>query len=101
MKTLRDNLALLGFLISTLAVAILYYFYDRRGRKIQELLYDVQKERLDTKLKAAQEEVRKDGELHADALAQYHRLLERFKPLAQKLGVTTPRADSARTRSDD
>jgi hypothetical protein len=101
MKSLLDKAAIVAFIISTLAVAVLLYLYDRRGRKIGELLYEVQKSKLDSKLKAAQEEVRKDGKLHADALAQYHRLLERYSALAQKLGVSTPRSDSRRTQPND
>ncbi len=96
MKTLRDNLAVILFLVSTVVIAVLYWMLGAKKRKIAELVYEIQKEELEDKLRTAQEEVRKDGTVHAEALANYHRLLERFAPLAKKLGIRTPRESDAK-----
>ncbi len=87
MKSLRDNLALVGFILSTTALAIVYYLFQRRGQKISELTYDLLKERLDTKLEAAKAKVTKDGEHAKQSSDAYSSLLSRYDSLAKKLGV--------------
>jgi molybdopterin synthase catalytic subunit len=96
MRTLRDNLAVVGFIVTTIGIAVMYWLLGQKNRKISELLYEIQKEELEDKLRSAQEEVRKDGELNAQALAHYHTLLSRYGALAKKLGVRTPRSDAGR-----
>jgi uncharacterized protein YaaR (DUF327 family) len=101
MKSLRDNLAIFGFILMTLAVAICCWLLDHKNRRIQELMYEIQKDELEDKLKTAHDAVRENGELNAQALKRYHDLLTRYKPLADKLGVRTPRTDSRGTEAND
>lgn len=53
MQKLNDALSWVKhywFIVVTAAVAILIYLYDRRGKKIEQLLYEIQKEKLNKEL---------------------------------------------------
>lgn len=98
---MKDNIAVTGFILMTTVAAVLYYLLGRKEKKLQEVIHDVQKERLEEKLKSAQEEATRDGKIHAEALAHYHQLITRYGDLARKLGLTIPRAILRGNKTDD
>ena len=53
-----ENIKKYWWIALSLAIVVLYFMYQRRGRRIGELTYDVLKERLGHKVEAVREKLK-------------------------------------------
>lgn len=84
------------FYTSALALAVLYYLVDSRGKKIQELNEDVQRLKLGQELQAIQEKSKRSQEDFENAKASYDDLKSIHGDLLTRLGIShsKPGSDS-------
>jgi len=87
MKSISDSLYQIGFLITVIALGIIYFLYDKRGRKIEQVVYDLQKQKLESKLASLKEEAQNDSKKSEKAARQYGDLVRRYMPLMHRLGI--------------
>lgn len=103
MKSLRDNIAVIGFVVSTLALALVYYLFQRRGQKISDLTYDLLKQRLDSKMEEARKQLHEAKQKSQADSGSYAALLHRYERISKKLGLRdrTNRPDAGRDQAND
>jgi hypothetical protein len=82
-----------GYIFFGLAVAlaVLYYLYDRRGRQMDALLLEAQKQLLGQQLRSIQEQASKEGVEREKALERYESLKRLHGPLLERLGLRVSR----------
>lgn len=87
MQKLKDNIAVVWFFISTIAVAAMAYFLHRKNIKISELVYEVQSNKIKHKLENAKEKAKESGEDYEKDNSDYTNLKRRYKSISDKLGI--------------
>lgn len=89
METIKEKLVSAWLLVSALALVILYYLYDRRGRALTELHLDAQKALLAKDLKIIESDI-KSGEVEREEVRnRYLALKHRHRSILSKLGIGT------------
>jgi hypothetical protein len=76
------------FAVSAIALALLYFLYDRRGRQIGELQMDAKKQLLGQELQALQEQAGRSQEDYVKAMGKYSLLKLRHADLFKQLGIS-------------
>lgn len=97
-QTIKDAFLKYWFAASTLILAVLYLLYDRRGRTIQELQDEAQKQMLAQKLLTIRDKAQRSDDDAIQAKQDYEDLKRRHADLIQRYGVgpdTTPEPPSA------
>jgi len=87
MQKIRDNLAMIWFVVSALALAVLTWVVHRKNVKISALVYDVQKSKLEAKIKTINEKAKKDNESFIESKREYAALRKRYGKLLDKYGL--------------
>jgi hypothetical protein len=88
------------FLVSAVLLACLYAMYNRRGRTIDQLIYDAKKMLLWRELERIKEQTQGSGKDHDKALEAYVALKRRHAELLSRLGITA-KLDARRNPSPD
>lgn len=77
------------FAVGAFALAVLYYLYDRRGRQIEQLVLDAQKQLLGQQLESIRDQALRSEADHEKAMDRYARLKQRHAELLERLGLPT------------
>lgn len=86
-EAVLDKIYRFGFLISTLGLVVLYFFYDRQGRAIGELKSQAEQQLLAQKLQAVREQAGRSQDDYNEAMENYATLKRRHADLLNKLGI--------------
>lgn len=84
---MKDTLLSWWFIISSFAIAFLYFLLVKKGEKLDEVIYEKQTQMLDAKLKKAKEKLDVESETYEDDYENYNKLKKRYQPLIDKLGI--------------
>ena len=86
MEKLKDNLAMIWFVVSALALAVLTWVVHRKNVKISALVYDVQRTKLQAQIDKLDEKVEKNEITRTKARKRYNDLIRRHGQLLDDMG---------------
>lgn len=93
MEKIKDNIAFIWFILSSIAVAALAYMFQKRGEKIATLVYEVQKNKIAHKLENAVSKLQEKEGNYGKAVSNYNDIKRRYGHLLPS--PTTPPTDSS------
>lgn len=88
MDTVKQTILKYWFYASALALAVLYFLNDRRGRRIDQLIEDAQRAKLGQALVDIQNKANQSQEDFEHAQSDYEAIRNRHADLLAKLGLS-------------
>jgi hypothetical protein len=82
-----DKITRYAFIAATIAVAILYYLLQKKEEKLQDVIFNLQKEKLEAKLSKARERMKNDKDNFQKHLDTYNKLRARYAPDILRTGA--------------
>lgn len=87
LQSIKDFVNKYWFLASSIIIAVLYSLFYYRGRKINELLIQVQVDKIKQKIETINREAVKDEDKFKKSLQSYEDLKRRHPDIIAKLGL--------------
>ncbi len=87
LQTFKDKALSAWFLISALALAVLYLMVDRRNRTIGQLKMDAEKQVLAQKLVTIRNDAMRSDDHYAKAMEDYSNIKRRHADLLKRFGL--------------
>jgi len=85
-----QNVGKILFALSSLAVAVLYWLFERRGNTIRQLKAKVENQRIVDRLRDINEQAKRSEEDYAVALKRYNDLYAKYEPQLRALHASQP-----------
>ena len=86
-QLIKDTALKWGFLASSLGLAVLYWLYDRQGRKLDKALADAQRAIIQGKLTSIDEKSKISQEKFDESKKEYENLKRIHGDVLRKLGI--------------
>jgi len=87
MRALVDKLSNAWMIISTIFIGVLIFLYHRRGQKLEQVVYELQKQTIEAKLKAVKERGQRNEKEREKAKAHYADLRRRYAAAIERHGI--------------
>jgi hypothetical protein len=84
---MKDKLLRYWFIFSSLALAVMYFLFDRRGRKLHEALMDAERAKLNAKINKIVEKASESREGYERANEEYEVIKSRYSDVLRRHGL--------------